>query len=170
MNPSSPFYGRMYVSGNNFNVGGGALFVRYSTDNGLTWTNERQITTTFIRNVQITGDLVTGDVYIAGMDENSGNGCTSGCGTNRSNKIYRSTDGGNTWANTYTGPAFVGACRSNSGYFCTMYSSPAPGYWRHMGWGEPAAYNGVVHTFMPPATPAPAILATSSTSGPLIAV
>jgi hypothetical protein len=141
-NPSSPFYGRMYVSWNDFGVGGGALFVRYSTDNGLTWTNSRQVTTTFIRNVQITGDKVTGDVYVAGMDENSGNGCSSGCGTNRANKIYRSTDGGNTWTNTYTGPNFVGPCRSNSGYFCTMYSSPA--YWRHMGWGEPAAYNHVL--------------------------
>jgi hypothetical protein len=29
----------------------------------------------FVRDVQITGDKVTGDVYIAGMDENSGNGC-----------------------------------------------------------------------------------------------
>ena len=138
MNPSSPFYGRMYVSWNH----SADLLVRCSTDNGLTWTNERQLNTSFIRNVQITGDLVTGDVYIAGMDE--GSGCTSGCGSNRSNKIYRSTDGGNTWTNTYTGPTFVGACRGNVGYFCTMYSSPSP-YWRHMGWGEPAAYNGVVH-------------------------
>jgi hypothetical protein len=142
MNPSSPFYGRMYVSGNDFSRGGN-IFVRYSTDNGSTWTNERQVTTTFIRNVQITGDLVTGDVYLAGMDENGSSGCSSGCGTNRNNKIYRSTNGGNTWANTYTGPAFVGACRGTAGYFCTMYSSPA--YWRHMGWGEPAAFNGVVH-------------------------
>src|SRR5437870_9167621 len=75
-NPSSPFYGRMYVSWNDFNVGGGALFVRYSTDNGVTWTNARQITTgtPFIRNVQITGDLATGVVYIAGMNEGGG-GC-----------------------------------------------------------------------------------------------
>src|SRR4029077_18051781 len=53
-NPSSPFYGRMYTSWNDFNVGGGALFVRYSTDNGLTWANARQITTgtPFIRDVQ----------------------------------------------------------------------------------------------------------------------
>lgn len=29
-NPSSPFYGRMYVSFNDFGRGGGALFVRYS--------------------------------------------------------------------------------------------------------------------------------------------
>ena len=95
-----------------------------------------QVTTTFIRDVQITGDKVTGDVYIAGMDE-MGGGLT-----NRANKIYRSTDGGNTWTNTYTGPTFPGPGRSASGFFATMYASPA--YWRHMGWGEPAAFNQVV--------------------------
>jgi hypothetical protein len=138
-NQSSPFYGRMYVSWNDFARGGGALFVRYSTDSGLTWTNERQITsgTPFIRNVQITGDLATGDVYIAGMNEGGGGL------TNRSNLLFRSTDGGNTWINTYNGPTFAGPGRGASGYFATMYNSPA--YWRHMGWGQPAALNGVVH-------------------------
>ena len=135
-NPASPFFGRMYVSWNDFAAGQG-IFVRYSTDNGLTWTNQRQVTTTFIRNVQITGDLATGAVYIAGMDE-MGGGLT-----NRANKIYRSTDGGNTWTNTYTGPTFPGPGRSASGFFATMYGNPA--YWRHMGWGQPAALNGVVH-------------------------
>jgi len=139
-NPSSPFYGRMYVSWNDFNVGGGALFLRYSTDNGLTWTNARQITTgtPFIRDVQITGDLATGDVYIAGMDEGGG-----GFPHNNINHLYRSTDGGNTWTHTYAGPTFSGPGRSSSGYFATMYATPA--YWRHEGWGEPAALNGVVH-------------------------
>src|SRR6476660_6753905 len=141
-NPSSPFANRMYISWNDFNVGGGALFATYSSDNGTTWHAPVQVTTSFIRDVQITGDKVTGDVYIAGMDENSGNGCSSGCGTNPNNKIFRSTDGGNTFTNTYTGPAFVTPCRGSSGFFCTMYSSPA--YWRHMGWGEPAAFNHVV--------------------------
>jgi Kelch motif/Galactose oxidase, central domain len=134
--------GNMYVSWNDFAVGGGAIRVVRSTDNGTTWSAPVNVTASFIRNVQITADKVTGVVYIAGMDENSGSGCTSGCGTNRNNKLYRSTDAGVTWTNTYTGPAFVGPCRSNSGFFCTMYSSPA--YWRHMGWGEPAAFNGVV--------------------------
>ena len=138
-NPSSPFFGRMYVSWNDFNRGGGALFVRYSTDNGATWTNERQVTTTFFRDVQITGDLATGDVYIASMNE-MGGGLT-----NRANKMYRSTDGGNTWTNTYTGPTFPGPGRTvcPNTYFACMYPDTG-GYWRHMGWGEPAAFNHVV--------------------------
>ncbi|PYJ76292.1 MAG: hypothetical protein DME69_13370, partial [Verrucomicrobia bacterium] len=140
-NTSSLHFGNMYVSWNDFNVGGGALFVRVSTDNGLTWT-PHQLTTgsPFIRDVQITGDLVTGDVYVAGMNE--GGGGTAGP---RSNLMFRSTDGGSTWTNTFTGPHFTGpsdgtTCTSNS-YFATIFA----GYWRHMGWGEPAAINHVVH-------------------------
>src|SRR5215211_316712 len=136
-NNLSSFYGRMYVSWNDFNVGGGAIFVRYSTDNGVTWPNSRQVTAGFFRNVQITGDLATGAVYIAAMDEMGG-----GLG-NRANRLYRSTDGGNSWTLTYTGPTFAGPGRGASGYFATMFNNPA--YWRHMGWGEPAALNGVVH-------------------------
>src|SRR5437773_1115490 len=142
-NPSSPFFGRMYISWNDF---GQSEQIRstFSTDGGTTWSTPVDVNNTFIRNVQITADKVTGDVYIAGMDEDGGNGCNSGCASsNRNNKIYRSTDGGNTWTNTYTGPTFFGPCRSSSGFFCDMYSSPA--YWRHMGWGQVAAYNNVVH-------------------------
>jgi hypothetical protein len=82
----------LYVSSNDFNRNPG-IFVRYSTDTGLTWTNERQITsgTPFIPNVQITGDLATDDVYIAGMNENGGN-----TNFNRNNLMFRSTDGRNT--------------------------------------------------------------------------
>src|SRR5438876_119993 len=140
-NTSSPHFGNMYVSRNDFNVGGGALFVSVSTDNGNSWT-QHQLTTgsPFIRDVQITGDSATGDVYIAGMNE--GGGGTSGP---RSNLMFRSTDGGTTWTNTYTGPTFTGpsdgSLCSDNGYFAAMFS----GYWRHMGWGEPAALSGVVH-------------------------
>src|SRR4029450_12776883 len=137
-NTSSPFFGRMYVSWNDFNRGQG-IFVRYSTDNGATWTNERQITNTFIRNVQITGDLATGDVYIAGMDEGGG-----GFPHQDTNLIYKSTDGGNTWTNTYTGPQFPGPGVTFVGYFACMFLDGG-GYWRYEGWGQPAALNGVVH-------------------------
>ena len=137
-NPASPFFGRLYVSWNDFAVGGGALFAIYSTDYGLTWTNSRQITTGFVRDVQITGDYSTGAVYIAGMNEGGG-----GFPHSDTNLFYRSTDGGNTWTNTYTGPAFPGPGRCGSGYFATMYCNPP--YWTHEGWGEPAALNGIVH-------------------------
>src|SRR5215470_10879148 len=73
-NPSSPNFGNMYVSWNDFNIGSGALVVSRSTDNGVTWSSEITVadTGTFIRDVQITGDDVNGDVYIAGMDEGGG--------------------------------------------------------------------------------------------------
>src|SRR5438477_5904244 len=141
-NPSSPFFGRMYVSWNDFGENE-QIRSTFSTDGGTTWSSPVKFNNTFIRNVQITADKVTGDVYIAGMDENGGNGCVSGCGSNRNNKIYRSTDGGVTYTNTYTGPSFVGPCRSASGFFCDMYDNPA--YLRHMGWGQVGAYNHVVH-------------------------
>ena len=134
-NPSSPFFGRIYVSWNDF-AQSQQIRSTYSTDGGTTWSSPVNVTNTFIRDVQITADKVTGDVYIAGMDE-MGGGLS-----NRANEIYRSTDGGNTWTNTYTGPTFAGPGRSASGFFATMYANPP--YWRHMGWGEPAAYNGVV--------------------------
>ena len=75
----------MYVSWNDFNVGGGASESRFSTDNGATWhaPSNGQLNT-FIRNVQITGDAVTGDVYIAGMDEGGG-----GFPHNDTNNIYQ---------------------------------------------------------------------------------
>jgi hypothetical protein len=138
-NTASPFYGRMYVCWNDFARGGGDIFVRYSTDNGNSWTNEQQVVTnTFIRKAQITGDLVTGDLYIAGINEGGGGFAP------RSNLIFRSTDGGATWTNTYTGPTFFGPGRNVTGYFVYMYSSPAPA-WVYMGWGQPAAINHVVH-------------------------
>src|SRR5437868_4583490 len=70
-NPSSPHFGNMYVSWNDFNIGAGALVVSRSTDNGITWSGEITVANTgiFIRDVQITGDDGNGDLYIAGMDE-----------------------------------------------------------------------------------------------------
>ena len=145
--PSSPNFGNMYVSWNDFNVGGGGLQVSRSTDNGATWSPEIHVTNTFIRDVQITGDASgNGTVFIAGMDEGGG-----GFPHNDTNKIFRSTNGGSTWTNTYTGTPFAGpgvqACTDNT-YFTCMFNNQGgsvPTFWRHEGWGEPAALNGIVH-------------------------
>jgi hypothetical protein len=144
-NPGSPFFGNMYVSWNDFNTGNADIFVSRSTDDGLTWSSPLQVSTggTFIRNVQITGDLSgNGDVYIAGMDEGGG-----GFPHNDINYIFKSTDGGATWSNTYgppASPSFPGPGVTSVGYFACMFNDFG-GYWRHEGWGQPAAFNGVVH-------------------------
>jgi hypothetical protein len=141
-NQASPFFGRMYVSWNDFALGGN-LKVRFSSDNGNTW-NERQLApaSPFIRDVQITGDLSgNGTIYVAGMDEGGG-----GFPHTNQNHMYRSTDGGNSWTATYTGPGFAGPGVGASGYFACMFNgSPSGVYWRHEGWGQPAAFNNVVH-------------------------
>ena len=108
--------------------------------------------------MQITGDKVTGDVYIAGMNE------IGGGLTNRANKMYRSTDGGDTWTNTYTGPQFPGPGRSASGFFATMYTSPA--YWRHRAGVSLPPSTMSLASSMPPATPVTVTPATSFTSAP----
>src|SRR5438034_7891984 len=83
-NPTSPFYGRMYVSWNDFAAGQG-IFVTHS-DDGAVWTSA-QVTTGFIRNVQVTGGA-DGTVFVAGMNEGGG-----GFG-NPTSLIYQSTAGG----------------------------------------------------------------------------
>jgi hypothetical protein len=144
-NPSSPFYGRMYVSWNDYNVFScgniGCLFTTFSTDNGATWSSPVQVSPngTESRNTQITGDMSgNGAIYIGGMNENGGSGNLA-----RNILMYKSTDGGATWANTFTSDTFDGAGVTNVGYFECMFFDNG-GYWRHMSWGEPAAYNGVV--------------------------
>ena len=137
-NPASPFFGRMYISWGNSS----ALAVTYSSDNGLTWHTPIQVApaSPFIRDVQITGDLSgNGVLYLAGMDEGGG-----GFPHNDINHIFKSTDGGNTWTHPYIGPAFAGPGVTAVGYFACMFSDGG-GYWRHEGWGEPAALNNVVH-------------------------
>ena len=114
----------------------------HSTDGGATWSSPATVINgaTFIRDVQITGDLAgSGTVYIAGMDEGGG-----GFPHNDTNLIFKSTDGGSTWSNTYTGTPFPGPGVTSVGYFACMFNDFG-GYWRHEGWGQPAAVNNFVH-------------------------
>jgi hypothetical protein len=145
-NPASPFFGRMYISFNDFGTtcgAGGCLFETFSSDGGATWSTPVEVQTDpsiFMRDVQITGDLAGGgNVYIAGMDEGGG-----GFPHNDTNYIFKSTDGGATWANTYAGSPFPGPGVTAVGYFACMFAANG-GYWRHEGWGEPAAIGNFVH-------------------------
>ena len=137
-------YGRMYVSFNNYNVGGGALFVTYS-DDGNTWSMPTQLTTGFLRNVQLTGTPpgpappnagYSSTVFLAAMDEGGG-------GLNpRQNIMFRSINGGASWTFVNVGQPFTppgdSACSS---YFLRM--NPI---WRYMGWGQPGVGpNNTVH-------------------------
>ncbi|HUK43472.1 MAG TPA: hypothetical protein VLW48_03410 [Candidatus Bathyarchaeia archaeon] len=142
----SRVYGRMYISFNNFNIGGGALYVTHS-DDGVTWSTPVALSTSFIRDVQVTGALpgppaanvgYISPVFVAAMDEGGGGLAT------RQNHMMRSVDGGSTWTDVIMGPRFNpvgdGTCPSNS-YFAKI--NPI---WRHMGWGEPGVGpGGVVH-------------------------
>ena len=141
--PTSAGYGRMYISLNN-ETKGGALQVNYS-DDGVTW-SAVQLSTTFIRDVQITGAQISptahrsslrgyNSVFVVGMDEGGGGPAT------RQNLIWRSDNGGASWTQVVMGPRFNPAGDSQCGYFEQI--NPI---WRHMGWGEPAVGpNNVVH-------------------------
>jgi hypothetical protein len=146
--PTSVGYGRIYISFNNFNIGGGALQVVYS-DDGTTWTGPVTLNPTFLRDVQVTGALVSplaafptlasyNAVFVASMNEGGGGL------SNRTNVMWHSYNGGVSWTSSLIGAPFAppgdGVCSSNS-YFAKM--NPI---WRHMGWGGPAVGpNGVVH-------------------------
>ena len=133
-NSGSPHFGRMYVSWNDYTVANQPIFVTHS-DDGTTWSTPLRVSTTFIRNIQLTGSPDDGTVFIEGMDEGGGGV------SNRINYIYRSVDGGASWTQIQQGPPFAPPGEALCGYFAAIRP-----IWRHMGWGQPAVGpNGVVH-------------------------
>ncbi len=96
--PSSSYYGRLYVGWTDFNVGGGQIHVTYS-DDGTTWSTPVAVS---VLNSDAQGawpavDPVTGDVYVTWVRWNP---YPSGA---VDVEIVRSTDGGNTF-NFVTNP------------------------------------------------------------------
>lgn len=139
-NPSSPFYGRMYIAWNDFGAAG-ALRVTHS-DDGATWTPSVTLSGPFLREVQITGGS-DGTVFAAALNENGG-GVGNG---SQQNLMFRSTNGGVTFTSsaqaaipgTFTIPGNT-ACSSNA-YFPKIQP-----IWRQTGYGIPGVGpSGVVH-------------------------
>jgi len=121
----------MYVSWNDFGTScgaGGCLFATFSSDGGATWSTPVEVqtdTSIFNRDVQITGDMAGGGaVYIAGMDEGGG-----GFPHNNTNYIFKSTDGGVSWTNTYVGAPFPGpgVCSSGTSPGCLALTAATGG-------------------------------------------
>ncbi|MCP4539523.1 MAG: PKD domain-containing protein [Chloroflexi bacterium] len=88
-NPSSLYYGRLYVVWTNFDHG--LEDFTYSDDGGVTWSTPIQISAGSGRQGAWPAvDPVNGDVYAAWLDRSSS--------TNHTIEIVRSTDGGATWS------------------------------------------------------------------------
>jgi hypothetical protein len=141
--PSSPFYGRMYISWNDFNVGTAPIKVIHSDDGGLTWSSPITLNSTggFIRQVELTGGP-DGTVFEAGLFENGGGLPKTGL----QNYMFKSTDGGATWTSV-AASAIPGTFSMPGDSLCagsTYFPKISP-LWRETGYGIPAVGpNGVV--------------------------
>ena len=127
--PSSPFYGNIYISWNNFALGGGALVATRSTDGGATWSAQTVIINngTFYRNTQLSVQPGNGQVDLVGMDEGGGGFAA------RRNWFFRSTNGGTSWSAPISmGASFAAGGDQSAGYFVGYHP-----IWRAMGWGNP---------------------------------
>ena len=100
-NPSSPYYGRLYVAWTDFNVGGGQIHVTYS-DDGTTWSTPVAASDSFVdvQGAWPVVDPVANDLYVAWVRWNPYSAGPIDI------EIVRSTDGGDTFsfvANPITG-------------------------------------------------------------------
>ncbi len=135
-NPTSPYYGRLYLAWNDFSVNSpnGGLYATYSTNGGASWFTPIQVTppiTAVVRNVQFVADRsgTAGQIYLFANNENGG-------GLNdRTHLLYRSTSGGVSWT-----PRTVEANQPAPGDdVCSIaYFARINPLWRWMGAGQPA--------------------------------
>ena len=136
-NPSSPYYGNMYISWNDFSTTNDNLVVSVSSNGGSSWSAPVTVfSSSFMRDVQMTGGQ-DGVVFIAGMDEGGG------AANPRHNYIFSSSNGGASWSSAIS----MGAPFQAPGDFqCTSYFRAVTPIWRFMGYGQPAVGpGGVVH-------------------------
>jgi hypothetical protein len=143
-NASSAFYGRMYISWNDFNLANAAIKVTHS-DDGTTWSTPVTLNPIggFRRQVEITGSPGSdGTVFAGGIDEGGGGCCTA----TEQNYMFKSTDGGVTFTSSAT--AAIPATFTIPGESLCPGSSYFPRIapiWRQTGYGIPAVGpNGVV--------------------------
>jgi hypothetical protein len=136
--PASPFYGRMYLIYNDFNLANSPLRSTYS-DDGVTWSSPITLAssaTPVIRGLRV-AVAPDGTVVAAGEDENGG-------GFNaRSEYVYRSTNGGVSFGSQIilaSGFATPGDALSSSNPFNTKFNP----IWRNYGSGDLAIGSGGV--------------------------
>jgi len=111
-NPASPYYGRLYVSYVDFNVGSsGTMRVTYSSNGGTSWSTPANISSGS-DDVQDSTPVVApnGDVFVGYLHYVS-----SYPGTQSEQRVYRSTDGGTSYTavtsiETATAPGHLVTC------------------------------------------------------------
>ncbi len=144
-NPASAFYGRMYISWNDFNVSNAAIKVTHS-DDGTSWSSPVTLNPAappgFLRQVEVTGSPGSdGAVFEAALDEGGGGCCTA----NEQNYMFKSTDGGATWSSTATS-AIPGTFKIPGDSLCSgsSYFPKIAPIWRETGYGVPGVGPGDV--------------------------
>ncbi len=123
-NPGSSFYGRIYLSWNDF-THDGQLMLAASADNGATWPVRSILSAGLIRN-QMGVSATNGTAYLSAMDEGGG-------GPNlRTSILYTSLNGGVGWTSH---PIYI-PFNPPGDTQCDFYFKAIAPIWRYQGWGS----------------------------------